>query len=299
MLGILSLCDAYYMGYDCADSSVIDECIQRELCREDYKGFIESGYFERYTHILDVTDACLDVAEITRDTVLRERLLKLARNWKNAYSSDGLMSEESPYYEGDRYTYSFRLQKNMADRVELAGGKERFARLLDGFFGFNGESVKQITHLDAYKDISATAYHRFEGFNNECDMETPYAYIYADRHDRLCEIISECVNRSFGLGVGALPGNNDSGGLSSLLVWNVLGIFPVSGSGEFLVGSPCIDYAEIRLPHGKSLKISVERSAPEQIYVDRVELNGIPVEGYRIPARLIMQGGELKISMCG
>ena len=138
-----------------------------------------------------------------------------------------------------------------------------------------------------------------EGFNNECDMETPYAYIYADRHDRLCEIISECVNRSFGLGVGALPGNNDSGGLSSLLVWNVLGIFPVSGSGEFLVGSPCIDYAEIRLPHGKSLKISVEHSAPEQIYVDRVEFNGIPVEGYRIPARLIMQGGELKISMCG
>ena len=297
MLGILTLSDAYYMGIRGATASVIEECMERELSREDYSGFLQNGVFERYTHILDVTDACLSVAEITERPEFRERLESLAKFWKNAYAEDGIMSDASPYYEGDRYTYSFRIQKNMEERVALAGGKSRFLSLLDGFFGINGESVEQITHLDAYDDISRTAYHRFEGFNNECDMETPYAYIYADRHDRLCEIMHECVTRSFGLGRGALPGNNDSGGLSSLFVWNALGILPVSGSGIFLVGSPAIDGADIRLSSGNTLKIRVNRESKSQIYVDRILLDGRAITDYKISARELMRGGLLEFYM--
>ena len=36
MLGILSLCDAHYMGYPAASVQVIEECTERELRREDY-----------------------------------------------------------------------------------------------------------------------------------------------------------------------------------------------------------------------------------------------------------------------
>ena len=296
MLGILTLCDAYHMGVKGATVRVIEECTERELQREDYKSFIENGTFERYTHILDVTDACLDVAEITENETLKKRLLSLAENWREAYDPDGLMSEKSVYYEGDRYTYSFRVQKNMEERVALAGGKERFAELLDSFFGFNGESLKQLTYIGAHRDIDATAYHRFEGFNNECDMEAPYAYIFADRHDRFCEIIGECVNRSFGLGRSGLPGNNDSGGLSSVLVWNTVGFFPISGSGEFLLGAPQIDRAEITLHNGLKLTVSVS-GAKDRKQVDHVEFNGERVDGYRISMSRLMTGGELRFYM--
>ncbi len=297
MLGVLSLCDAYHMGVDGAAIDVIEECVERELAREDYASFLKDGCFERYTHILDVTDACLDVADITADPALKSRLQELAQSWRNAYADDGLMSDASKYYEGDRYTYSFRIQKNMEERVAFAGGKERFASLLDSFFGFDGESVKQLTYLGADKEIAQNEYHRFEGFNNECDMETPYAYIYADRHDRLCEIIHECVRRSFGTGTGGLPGNNDSGGLSSLFVWNVLGIFPISGSGEFLIGAPQIDGADIELATGKTLHICVTRKNERQIYVDRVEWNGEMIRNYRISMHDLMQGGLLRFYM--
>ena len=30
---------------------------------------------------------------------------------------------------------------------------------------------------------------RFEGFNNEPDMESPYAYVYAGRQDRANEVV--------------------------------------------------------------------------------------------------------------
>ena len=297
MLGILSLCDAYYMGISGVDAAQIEECITRELARDDYKGFLQNGVFERYTHILDVTDACLCAAEIVKNAALKAQLRRLAEHWRNAYGADGLMSEDSPYYEGDRYTYSFRLQKNMAERVALAGGKARFAQLLDDFFGFGKESVKQLTHRGAAKEIEESRHHRFEGFNNECDMEAPFAYIYADRHDRLCEILHECVHRSFGLGTSGLPGNNDSGGLTSLLVWNTLGLLPVSGSGEMLIGAPQIEGAELTLANGKRLCIRVERACKAHIYVDRVRFNGREITDYRLAVTELMQGGTLEFLM--
>ena len=297
MLGIFSLCDAYHMGIENISVEDIEDCIKRELAREDYDRFLKEGYFERYTHILDVTDACLCVADITENVLLKERLRKLSDHWTNAYARDGFMSEASKYYEGDRYTYSFRIQKNMTERVELAGGKDRFASMLDRFFGFGEESVRQLTYIGAEKEISQKHYHRFEGFNNECDMEAPYAYIYANRHDRLCEIIKECVFRSFGLGRGGLPGNNDSGGLSSAFVWNVLGIFPISGSGEFLIGAPQMDSAELCLHNGNCLKIEVNRKNSNQIYVDSVFLNDQRVEHYKISAKDLMRGGALQFFM--
>ena len=185
----------------------------------------------------------------------------------------------------------------MGNRVELAGGKEKFADMLDSFFGFGKAGVKQLTYLGADKEISQCNYHRFEGFNNECDMETPYAYIYADRHERLCEILHECVNRSFGVGISGLPGNNDSGGLTSLFIWNAIGIFPVSGSGEFLIGSPSIDKAEIDLASGNALEIVVNRENKDQIYVEKVIFNGKVINGYKISMHDVMRGGVLEFYM--
>lgn len=297
MLGIFVLCDAYYMGIKNADITSIEECIARELARDDYKVFIENGIFEAYTHILDVTDACFDVAKLTENKELKERLLSLAENWRKAYGDDGIMSDESEYYEGDKYTYSFRIQANIEERVELAGGKERFAKLLDDFFGYNGDSIKPITHFPADKDIAATHYHRFQGFNNECDLEAPYTYIYADRHDRVCEIVHECVSRSFGMGRGGLPGNNDSGGLSSCFIWNALGIFPASGKGEFLIGAPQLDESVITLSNGKSLTIIAHNRNGEHIYVDKVTFNGVEVTDYRISTTELMQGGVIEFFM--
>lgn len=295
MLGILTLCDAHHCGSTAADPELIGECVRRELEREDFRIFLESGVFERYTHIIDTTDACLAAAGIVEDEALRETLLKLAKNWVNAYDEDGLMSRKSVYYEGDRYTYSFRIQNNMEERVALAGGKERFCRLLDDFFGFNGESLKQLTYLGADEEINRTSHHRFEGFNNECDMETPYAYIFAGRQERLCDIVRESVEKSFTSGKGGLPGNNDSGGLTSCLIWNMLGIFPATGTGEFLIGFPQVDEAVISLGDGKTLEIEQVKEMGERNGVTAVCWNGESVENYRIPMKELAKGGKLTI----
>lgn len=290
LLGIHSLCDAYYAGL--TDEATISECVERELKREDLQTFVEKGYLEKYTHILDAAAGCYYAAQITTDPELKERLLTLSKHWRNAYGADGILSEESEYYEGDRYTYSFRIHNEMEERIKLAGGKEAFTKLLDDFFGFEKESLKQLTYIGAGKEINATAYHRFEGFNNECDMDAPFAYIYTDRHDRLCEIMRECVSRSFGTGKSGLPGNNDSGGLSSAMVWNTLGIFPQTGSGDLLMGMPQVNRATLRLNDGKQLVIRTEKGG-ENRHVARIEFNGAEVKDYRLAVKDVLNGGEL------
>ena len=183
----------------------------------------------------------------------------------------------------------------MEERIDLSGGKERFISLLDDFFGFNGESLQQITEMNAHHKISQIQqqYHRFEGFNNECDMETPYAYIYAGRHDRTCDIIHESVHKSFTTGKGALPGNNDSGGLSSCLMWNVLGIFPASGTGEFLLGCPQVDKSTIELSNGNLLEIECQIPSDIDYHIASVKFNDREITNFRIKTEDLMSGGKL------
>ena len=301
MLGIMSLCNAWHCGIEGADKELIARCIRQELSREDFASFLKDGVFERYTHILDTTDGCLAAAEILEDGELKDQLLALAKNWVKAYGEDGVMSENSRYYEGDRFTYSFRLQHNMEERIALAGGKEKFVQMLDRFFGFGLESIEQITAMNSGREIDEVLhkYHRFEGFNNECDMETPYAYIFAGRQDRTCEIVHESIEKSFALGKGALPGNNDSGGLSSCFVWNALGIFPHVVKGEFLMGSPHMEKATLHLPAGKTLEIQAKNLSKENFLVKSVSFNGKPVENFRIKAENLLQGGILEFEMMG
>lgn len=297
MLGIIALCDGYHYGIDGADASLIEECICRELERDDFKSFVKKGVFERYTHIIDATDACLCAADIVADESLKKALLSLGANWIKAYDSDGLMSEKSEYYEGDRYTYSFRLQANMEERIALVGTREKFADMLDKFFGIGYDSVEQILSLDAYDEIASKQYHRFQGFNNECDMESPYAYIYAGRQDRTCHIVHECVTRAFTTGRGAIPGNNDSGGLSSCFVWNVLGIFPKAGCGEMLIGSPHMKRAIIHLAENKTLEIEVNNLSDKNFCVDSVSFNGKRISDMKIDVKSLADGGKLVFDM--
>lgn len=298
MLGIITLLNACHYRVKGIDKKTVTDCIRRELSLDSNKDFIKNGTFERATHILDMADACICTFDITDDESLKTELLHLASNWINAYDKkDGLLTENSIYYEGDRYTYSFRLHKYMEERVKLAGGKESFSGLLDDFFGFGKESLKQITHQGADREISETAYHRFQGFNNECDLEVPYAYIYAGRHDRLCEIIHACVTESYKTGKGGLPGNNDSGGLSACFVWNALGLFPVPGTGEFLLGSPHIKKTEIKLSSGKALFITADNLSPENYQVESIAFNGKTIENYTLSAKELMQGGKLEFKM--
>ena len=269
-----------------------------ELDLTAHRDFTDSGYCQRYTHILDICEALSAMASLAREVGKNdtaEKFEALASRWKNAFDlSTGMMSQSSPYYEGTNKNYSFRLLHNMDERIALMG-TERFVAELDDLFGYTREPVERPTN--PYSDPIHLGINSFEGFNNESDMEVPYAYLYADRHDRTCEILRAGMKYMFTTGRGGIPGNNDSGGLSSCYVWNAIGLFPVTGQDLFLIGSPILDASKLKLANDKELSISVHNNSSTNIYVQRVIFNGREIKGYKISVRDIMCGGTLDIFM--
>ena len=133
---------------------------------------------------------------------------------------------------------------------------------------------------------------RFDGINNEHDIESPFVYLYAGRHDRLCEVVRGIQNYMFAKGRGGLPGNNDTGALSSWYVWNALGLFPVTGQNKILVTNPLVRTAKIHLLNQKTFTIKVEG---EGDYVDFAKLNGIKLLDFTFSVSDMLKGGELVI----
>jgi putative alpha-1,2-mannosidase len=139
-------------------------------------------------------------------------------------------------------------------------------------------------------------------------MEVPWAYHYAGRPDRTAEIVHAALTWQFGTGPGGLPGNDDSGGLSSWYVWASLGLFPVAGQNLFLINAPAFERAAIQVSDKefvvetsghRETPISVdgvERDPPVQ-YVESATFNGKPFDGTHLSAVDLHRGGRLHLRL--
>ena len=283
LLASYMFCDAYYRGVQGIDYPWAFRALYNETRGEQYEQFVRTGECERTTHTLDLAECCGNVSDISEELGLNDvatALRPYAGNWRTAFDAEtGVLKEGYTYYEGNHWNYAFRPLRDMEARIEEFGGREKFEQLLDRFFG--------------YTDIESTKT-RFEGFNNETDMETPYAYAYAERHDKLCEVVTAGNRYMFTTGEGGVPGNCDSGGLSACYLWNALGIFPVTGQDLMLIGSPSFEQATMHLASGNTFTVKREG---EGIYVKSATLDGEALETLRISARRMMQGGTLTLVM--
>ncbi|MEM1332976.1 MAG: glycoside hydrolase domain-containing protein, partial [Actinomycetota bacterium] len=216
--------------------------------------YLEHGVAHPVTHTLDLGLGHHCTALVARrlgDDDFAERLEALAARWVNAYDPTTGLVIDSQYYEGGRWNYSFRLLHDMARRIELAGGDDAFVELLDRFFGVGAEAVPPLG-VDPGPDEVAAGYElgRFQGLNNEPDMDAPWCYHHAGRPDRTAEVVRAIIDRCFGPGRGGLPGNDDSGGLSSWYVWAISGLFPQAGQQTLLVGPPSFRAVEFVVGDG-------------------------------------------------
>jgi predicted alpha-1,2-mannosidase len=281
----------------------------RRLYGED---FFEHGVVHPITHTLDLAYAHYCTAKVARalnDHRLADDLASRAQQWTNAFDRSTGLLRDSEFYEGGKWNYSFRLLHDMAARIGLAGGDEAFVGMLDAFFGFGAGPVTQPGTRPGVGEMAAGyALERFEGLNNEPDMEAPWAYHYAGRPDRTSEVVHAALTWQFGTGPGGLPGNDDSGGLSSWYVWASLGLFPVAGQNLFLVNAPAFAHAALRVgdeqfiietsghreaPIGAD---GIERTPPAQ-YVQSATLNGRPLHAGHLSATDVHRGGRLHLEL--
>ena len=177
------------------------------------------------------------------------------------------------FYEGDSWTYSLFVPQDVRTLMEICGGKDRFIQRLDQFF---------IGHFD---------------IGNEPGFLTPYLYIWAGRHDKTAERVRAILGTGFTTSRSGLPGNDDSGAMSSLYVLGRVGLFPNAGQDVYLIGSPAYPRTAIHLANGKNFQILANATSEENKYVMAATLNGIPLKRAWLRHEEIVNGGSLVLTM--
>ncbi len=277
MLAEYSVCDAYYRGVEADYKKLLEYSVA------DGERFLDAieGEAEYASHILDVSEAFSALGELARalgDEQTAEKCLSRGKSVQKAFDSDGMMRAQSVYYEGNRYNYSFRPLYDMKARIETAS-LEVLRREAEKFFGFTDS-----------EDITS----RFEGFNNETDMESPYFLHFIGLRREMSRVLKAGMDCMFTQGSGGIPGNADSGGLTACYLWSVMGVFPMSGFDKMIVGLP--RYKRVTLRLDQSTGFIIEREG-EGEQVGAATLNGEPLSELTFPASLIKKGGTLKLKM--
>jgi putative alpha-1,2-mannosidase len=295
-----AIADAYYRHLDGVDWRRALDVMLADLRQARNSDYLEQGLVYPVTHTLDLAGAHFCTAQIAKglgEMDLYREMMALSVRWRNAYDATTGRLIEAKYYEGGLWNYSFRLLHDMAGRIALYPNEADFVADLDRFFGYGQPPVVQPTDpADGDYMRWGHSLNRFEGYNNEPDIETPYAYVYAGRPDRTAEVVRAGMRHMYTTGRGGLPGNNDSGGLTSCYIWNAVGLFPVTGQPVFLIGSPLFDSASLQL--GKeAFAVETVGNSEENIYVQAATLDGEAIDRACITVDELLGGGMLTLTM--
>lgn len=178
------------------------------------------------------------------------------------------------FYEATSEEYSLSIPHDIPELIEACGGKDIFRHRLDTFF------------IKKYYNVA-----------NEPSFLSPCLYHWigqpTESSKRIHQIINDCYNDS----PNGLPGNDDSGAMSSWLVFHMMGLYPNAGQPYYLLNTPLVDAYTMQLDNGKTLSVTVKNLSKKKSYVQQVILNGKSLERAWLSHKELMQGGELVFVM--
>jgi predicted alpha-1,2-mannosidase len=198
-------------------------------------------------------------------------------NWQPDITSDNLRRDHwnDPYfYEATPLAYSSYVPHDMQGLINRHGGNNEYIEYLDRLF-------------DGYS------------FNlgNEPLFLLPYQYIYAGRHDKTSEHVQDLLRTQYLSATDGLPGQDDSGAISSWFVFSSMGFFPVAGQDLYLIGSPLFKRSVIHLENNNTFQVLANNVSHENIYIKSARLNGENLEQAWFTHTEIAKGGVLELEM--
>ena len=95
-----------------------------------------------------------------------------------------------------------------------------------------------------------------------------------------------------------IPGDEDGGGLTSFVVFSMMGFYPViPGLPTYVIGSPVFKNVTIHLSNGKVFRIICHNYSPDNKYIQSAKLNGPVWNKSWFTHQCLMKGGQLELVM--
>jgi predicted alpha-1,2-mannosidase len=184
------------------------------------------------------------------------------------------------YVEGNAWQYLFDVPQDMDGLRMLLGGDEEFVGRLEECF--------EGGHYDP---------------GNEPDLSWPYLFDEVPGQAwRTQKEVRRIMARSYGTGPSGLPGNDDSGSLSSWYVFSAMGFYPACpGSNRYELGSPLFSRVDLHLdtmvyPGGRLTLKTIDNS-PENDYIQSVLVNGMEYKGNDLSHENLVYGNTVVVRM--
>ncbi|KJZ77991.1 hypothetical protein HIM_02628 [Hirsutella minnesotensis 3608] len=168
------------------------------------------------------------------------------------------------YYQALPWEYSFNAHHDIAHLVALCGGRDAFVRRLD------------MTFQPGVYAGNAQFNHTLFNPGNEPSFTTPYLYNYVNRQDLAVERSRHVAKSYYRPTPDGLPGNSDAGAMESWLLWNMMGLYPMTGQPLFLIGSPWFSDLTVQLGGGRRLRLRTSGGREDAFYVQSLKVNGVP-----------------------
>ncbi|MBI3346389.1 MAG: glycoside hydrolase family 92 protein [Burkholderiales bacterium] len=215
-------------------------------------------------------------------------------NWRTPFdplTATSPLGNPGDYTEANAWQYS--LTPGLHDPqglAQLMGGPAAFGRWLDEFF-----SVKQ-RGVDKHQGQEALIGQYAHG--NEPSHHIAYLYAYTPQPWKGHALIQRISRAFYADSPAGITGNDDCGQMSAWYVFSTLGLYPVrAASGSYVLGSPQVALAQLRLADGKTLRVVAGGFAESRPYAAQAWLNGRAVAATQMDHTALTQGGELRFEM--
>jgi predicted alpha-1,2-mannosidase len=197
--------------------------------------------------------------------------------------------ESIGFQEGNAWIYSWYVPQDVYGLIQAMGGSQKFTLKLDSLYNAP----------DAPKSgLKNNGFYGLSEFSNEPSHHVPYLYSYVGRPWQTAERVNYIETRFYSNQPDGLCGNDDCGQMSAWYVLSSIGFYPVNpANGEYVFGTPLASESAITLGNGKQFVVKAENLNKQNIYIQKVTLNGVPYTCSYINHSDILNGGELVFYM--
>lgn len=178
------------------------------------------------------------------------------------------------FYEASSWEYSLSVPHDIGKVLQLSGGANAFEKRLDTFFA-----------------------NKYYNVGNEPSFLSPMLYHWLGKPSLSSDVVLSVIDKKFNDSRKGIPGNDDSGAMSSWLAFHMMGIYPNAGHSYYLIHTPMLAESIFHLDNGKDFKITAKNLSAKNKYIKSAKLNGKPLLQTWIEHSDILNGGQLELEM--
>ena len=212
-------------------------------------------------------------------------------SWRTPFSPLASKHRDDDYTEGNAWQYTWLVPQDVEGLIGLFGSDEKFTNKLDSLF-----TVAAAFNTESSPDISGLIGNYAHG--NEPGHHILYLYVYAGQQWKTAAWVRKVFTDFYTDKTDGLCGNEDVGQMSAWYNLSALGFYSANpANGAYVFGSPAVNSASIAVQGNKVFTINAINNSKENIYIQKVTLNGKPYTKSFITYKDIVKGGTLVFYM--